>query len=661
MAKPSLTERAGKHLPAAVGFGVPFFLIVYLAMEAGGYDLVVRSQLGIIVWWVVLLGALVGLLPVTRVTRSGWMIIGVMGVIALWTALGALTWTESTERSVIELGRVATLGGYLALLILVQGREGLRRGLCAVAAATSFISIVALASRFQPDLVGSVTLPDNYPLSRLNHPLEYWNGLAALMAMGLAPVLWVATSGRTIWGRAAAAAAIPLLVLTIYLTASRGGAIEAAVALVFLVVVFPKRLNLILAMVPAALGSVTLLLLIDQRPELRDRVLGETATSQGNEMTLIAIAICLVVAAIQGSMAVAERRGRLRVPEVSRAVAKRTGIAATVIAGLVVLVAFGSGFVGDRWSEIKSPAVRDPTVGRLASLNSEERYLGWKSALDASAEKSLTGIGPGTYEFWWARDAEGSAYFRDAHSIYLEFLAELGPVGLLAVLALILGPIVYGCRLALVRGSDERRSLLAAATAGMVAFAVASGIDWAWELTVLPLMFFALVAGVVGPSAESRRGRKHSRFRSRPFDWKVKAGFGVVGVLAVVAIGIPLAGTSLVRSSQTLAREGNLSEALAKADDAVRVQPYSATAEVQRALVLNELGSESEAIRAARRAVDSEPTNWKNWYVLGEVSPAGDARSAAWRKAFSLNPKSLFLSGLVGPDVEGEPVESSGP
>ena len=83
MPNPSLADRLRSHLPAVAGFGVPFVTVVYLALEAGGYDLIVRSQIGIIIWWMVLLGVIVGLLPRTRITRAGWIGIGIVAALAI--------------------------------------------------------------------------------------------------------------------------------------------------------------------------------------------------------------------------------------------------------------------------------------------------------------------------------------------------------------------------------------------------------------------------------------------------------------------------------------------------------------------------------------------------------------------------------------------------
>ncbi|MCA1656489.1 MAG: hypothetical protein LC713_02050 [Actinobacteria bacterium] len=49
------------------------------------------------------------------------------------------------------------------------------------------------------------------------------------------------------------------------------------------------------------------------------------------------------------------------------------------------------------------------------------RYQCWQSALDAAASQPRKGIGPGTFEFWWA--AHGSFYtnLRNAHSLHTDF------------------------------------------------------------------------------------------------------------------------------------------------------------------------------------------------------------------------------------------------
>ena len=90
------------------------------------------------------------------------------------------------------------------------------------------------------------------------------------------------------------------------------------------------------------------------------------------------------------------------------------------------------------------------------------------------------GIGPGTFEFWWARNGTYAGFIRDAHSLYLESLAELGIVGSCSSSASS-SPCSASGRSARLRAPPEQRLVLAAATAGAAGFAMAAALDWVWE------------------------------------------------------------------------------------------------------------------------------------------------------------------------------------
>lgn len=98
-----------------------------------------------------------------------------------------------------------------------------------------------------------------------------------------------------------------------------------------------------------------------------------------------------------------------------------------------------------------------------------------------------------------------------------------------------------------------------------------------------------------------------------------------------------------MQSSQESYREGQIKSALSSANDALGIQPYSATANVQKAQLLSEIGRDSKAIEAAQKATLDEPLNWKNWYALGEVfESSGQVKKAdlAKRRAQELYPNS---------------------
>lgn len=636
----------GSRIPdaarSASEFGIPFLLVVYLAFASGGYDLVVRSQIGIIVWWAVLLGILAGILPVARITRAGFTMFVIVAMLFLWTAISTLFWTESAERSVIEVTRVATLLGTFVLLVLVQGKSGIRHGVTAIAAAVALISVVSLGDRLLPNLVpfgADYVLPADYPRARLNYPLEYWNGLATLVAMGIGPLLWIASSARTTAGRAVAAGILPVVALVGYLTASRGGVVEVAFVLLVMFILFPNRLKLLLNMAIPVAGSVLLVVLVNRRPELRDFFPGDAAKTQGEQMAYLTLGVFLLAATAQTAVLVAARKRGLKAPRPSHSSARNTGVIVGVLSVLALAVALASGFVGDRWSEFQQPQSGE-TVNRLNNLNSGERYQNWEAALDAAASEKLTGIGPGTFEYWWAREGQGLQFVRDAHSIYLESLAETGPIGFLLVLALVLVPIGLAIRLASQRHLDEERGLIAAAAAGMVAFAVAAGIDWAWELTVLPVVFLSLAAAIVG--FQYGPGPKDDPLPKYFDSWKARTPAAVISAFMIALIAIPMAATLHYRESQDAVVAGDLERALDQAREASSLQPYSASAKVQEAQVLGLLGKDEEASNVAREATEEEPGNWRNWLVLSQILEQIDPAESksAYAKARQLNPKS---------------------
>src|SRR5690242_16631496 len=95
--KPSLSKAAVGR-PAAIApnvgaFLAGFALIFYLGMKGGGVEPVVRGEVGVAVWWVVLLGAAVGVFPRQRLSTRAWVALGLLTAFLAWTALG-LSWTD---------------------------------------------------------------------------------------------------------------------------------------------------------------------------------------------------------------------------------------------------------------------------------------------------------------------------------------------------------------------------------------------------------------------------------------------------------------------------------------------------------------------------------------------------------------------------------------
>ena len=93
---------------------------------------------------------------------------------------------------------------------MTQGRGGLRRTVSALALAIGLVGAIALLSRFQPSWLPDNDAPTFFgeARQRLIYPVDSWNGLAALMAIGMPLVLSVAISARRLLTSALAAAAL---------------------------------------------------------------------------------------------------------------------------------------------------------------------------------------------------------------------------------------------------------------------------------------------------------------------------------------------------------------------------------------------------------------------------------------------------------------------
>jgi O-Antigen ligase len=635
-------ERLGPILASTV---LPFVLVVYLALEGGGYDVVVRSEVGVALWWIVLLGAVVGVLPVRPLGRAEKVALALLVAFAAWTALG-ISWSESSERSMEEVGRVLTFVGVLALSLSAQDREALRRTVRAVGSAIAVVGVLALLSRLEPSwLSANDALPGTQ--ARLAYPLNYWNGLAALMAMGVPLVLVLAVESRRLLTQALATAALPVMALTAYLTLSRGGAIEIAVALIVLLALHPRRLDVLPTLALGAGGGALAIAAATQRGALEDNLQNATAARQGDEMLAVILIICAAVALLRVALGLAVRHELWPRATISRPTA-------ALLVGGFVTVALAIGLatgapdrISNAWDDFKHPVGPESTsAARFASASGNGRYQYWSSALDANSTDPLTGIGPGTFEFWWAEHGSIPGFIRDAHSLYFETLGELGIPGLALLLAMLGSVFVIGAG-KLTRAESYERALLAAALAAGAAFVTAAAIDWVWEMTVIPVAFLLLAAAVLRTSAGGRKrpdGQTRESIRPRI----VLAGLALV---SLVVVAMPMLAVRDVRQSQADARAGQLGSALDAARSAGRFEGFTATPSLQRALVLEAQGNLEGAAAAARDATREESNNWRTWLTLSRIeTERGQARAAvdAYRTARSLNPRSALFAGQGG-------------
>jgi O-antigen ligase len=106
-------------------------------------------------------------------------------------------------------------------------------------------------------------------------------------------------------------------------------------------------------------------------------------------------------------------------------------------------------------------------------LVGENRPKYWRVAWKEYELNPIVGSGAGTYYAYWLRYREVESFTRVAHNLYLEELAELGPLAL----ALVVGTLA----LPLLAAKPGVGSHVTAAVAGYATFVLHVAVDWDWE------------------------------------------------------------------------------------------------------------------------------------------------------------------------------------
>jgi len=300
----------------------------------------------------------------------------------------------------------------------------------------------------------------------------------------------------------------------------------------------------------------------------------------------------------------------------------------------------------------------DFVTQHLLSSRGSGRWQFWDAAIEQWRQTPLWGDGAGSYESWWAENGSIALFVRDAHSLYLEVLGELGLVGFALVLALVGSGVGVGIVRARAASGDERVRV-AALTAVFTAYAASASFDWVWELTVVSVVGFVALGLISGPATTIPAPLsviEGEAPRRRPGGF----GLGVAAVLIawviVFAQAIPLLAQREVDKSRAASARGNVRDALDAAESARDIQPWAATPYLQLALVSEQIGALPLARVCIRKAIARDREDWRFWLVAARLETKLGRVAAAERsldRAVELNPRSPLFKGLVGDSAGG--------
>jgi O-Antigen ligase/Tetratricopeptide repeat len=604
-------------ITAAVGIGA-------LAAADGGYFPPTWGWTALFGLWLAAAWLLLGRVELGAGTLGAAFLGGIAGLTA-WTWL-SLLWTENGVQTTLEGFRMLAYLGVAAALLLVVRRGTAPALLRGTLAAIALVATYGLATRLFPDRLGTFDPVASY---RLSEPLGYWNGLGVFCAMGALLALGVVARDRSLLARCLAGAAFAILVSTLYFTFSRGGWIVLGLGFLAAFVLDPRRLQLAVALIAVGVPSGIAVLIGSTSEALtRQDAPLSAAVEQGREVAIVVAVLALLAAAATAGLAVAERRF------VPSRYMRLSFAGALAVAAAVALLGGFARFGGpielfDRAYDAFTapPTPSSPDLGeRLFTFTGGYRAELWEEAWDDFRANPALGSGPGTYAEYWNLHRPVPHIVRDAHNLYLEMLAELGPLALALLLLTLGAPLVAAV-------GARREPLAIGAIGAYVAFLVHAAIDWDWELLGVTVPALACGAALL----MLRPARSAPVLPGQPVR------------IAGAAVAIALAGVAFVGlvGSSALAASDEASQAAppdyAKAEDEARKarrwarwssEPWQRLGEAQLGA-----GEAAAARESFRRAIAEEPTDWFLWFRLAEAS-TGAQRERALARASRLNPLS---------------------
>jgi O-Antigen ligase len=233
-------------------------------------------------------------------------------------------------------------------------------------------------------------------------------------------------------------------------------------------------------------------------------------------------------------------------------------------------------------------------------------------------DEPLLGTGAGSFRRRWYQDRAVPQPARDAHSLYLETLAELGPLGLVLLGVGLAAPF-----------AARRWAWTPVAIAPYAAYLIHAGQDWDWELPGVTIAALACGAALLKSSTGPH----------------VPRAFAVLAAVLCAVSALGLLGNRAVADATAASDRAASNDAEDAARLARSLQPWSP--EPWRLLGEAQLaeGRLEAARRSFRRGLDKDSAEWELWLDLG-LAAYGPARQHAFERAARLNPLSPELKEL---------------
>ena len=622
-------------LRALVGGGIAVFLMIYWAVDDGGYDPTTW-------YWgaLVALATLAGLLSLTRgaiaaLPRALKLALVLFGLYVAWSYL-SMSWAAYPGLALEGSNRALLYLLMFAIMAVVPWRR--QTALLVIGTFASGIGVIAVALLFRLALGDAV--PALFQQGRLITPTGYFNSNSDLFTTGaLVAVALAARRGMPGVMRGlmcAFASADLMLAVTVQ---SRGWLFTLPVVGLYCAIVLAGRLRCVgvaLLAAAATLGAVRPMLRLYQIPQ--PHKLTHAAIDAGRAGLLSCAAVFAVSTLI---FWIEAARGRPPVPALARRILGTLTVALAVAAlfgGLLVVAGGHPGaFISKQWHGFTRPPSTTNATSYFNQVGSG-RYDIWMSALDAFRAHPIGGLGQDNFGDWYLTHRHTREEPAWTHSLELRLLAHTGIVGLLlfaGFLAAALGAALLARR----RGGEADRMLVGAALLPLGPWLIHGSIDWFWEFPALtgPALGFLAMAGRLRVAPAIRRVPQSVTMDlpRRRATRAVPVAAGVVTLVAATAVlGLPYLAVREL-SLGTAASHTNVGASLADFRESYRLNPLMSDPGTLGGSVALVNGDDAAAAALFRQAVIREPGDWIAWLGRG-LAASGQGRVRRARRAFRI-------------------------
>lgn len=375
---------------------------------------------------------------------------------------------------------------------------------------------------------------------RLASVFQYANTYAGfLMAFLLGALLFISKS-QNWWGKSTHAFMIVPIILSIFLTLSRGGLLLLPVAFI-VVLVFLKPYRQLMWFMHLIISGVIAVLILNPVTEIGLRVQKDFSVSDSLKGWAYIIISSLIAAAISYALE------RWVSPWLERKTAvisnKRWGsflipVGGAVLAGLLLFILIGT--------NAKNMLPENITT-RLETINFQqhsvlERITFYKDSLKLVADYPLIGAGGGAWAALYAKYENNPYDIQQAHSFYMQYLVETGIIGMLILMAFLIY-IYWNYIRSYINANDQERDSHFLYFILSTSILIHSAMDFNMSYVYIGILVFISLGGMT------------ASIKSKPIEKRTQKTFQIAltSILGVVGIGLFITSILFVQASSSFA------------------------------------------------------------------------------------------------------------